>query len=142
MTFDNITAHTINVIGNASDGQSINTSPGTSRMRAIGGGHHQAEAMSHSGGSFDRIHIDAPTTAVNGKIDKLTLSNLYTEGGACVFDRMKVGTLTIKLNEVGAGDGFTTKNFKINQSVTASVWNVQNNVEVTVSVPGDTLTNE
>ena len=142
MTFDNITAHTINVIGNASDGQSINTSPGTSRMRAIGGGHHQAEAMSHSGGSFDRIHIDAPTTAVNGKIDKLTLSNLYTEGGACVFDRMKVGTLTIKLNEVGAGDGFATKEFKINGSVTASVWNVQNNVEVTVSVPGDTLTNE
>ena len=111
-------------------------------MRAIGGGHHQAEAMSHSGGSFDRIHVDAPTSSTNGKIDKLTLSNLYTEGGACVFDRMKVGTLTIKLNEVGAGDGFATKEFKINGSVTASVWNVQNNVEVTVSVPGDTLTNE
>ena len=27
MYFDNITAHTINVIGNASDGQSINTTP-------------------------------------------------------------------------------------------------------------------
>ena len=50
MYFDNITAHTINVIGNASDGQSINTTPGTSRMRAIGGGHHQAEAMVTSGG--------------------------------------------------------------------------------------------
>ena len=142
MTFDNITAHTINVIGNASDGQSINTSPGTSRMRAIGGGHHQAEAMAHSGGSFDRIHIDAPTTAVNGKIDKLTLSNLYSEGGACVFDRMKVGTLTIELNEIGAGDGFAIKEFKINGSVTASVWNVQNNVEVTIAAPAETLTNE
>jgi len=142
MTFDNITAHTINVIGNASDGQSINTTPGTSRMRAIGGGHHQAEAMVTSGGTYDRIHIDAPTTAVNGKIDKLTLSSIYSEGGACVFDRMKVGTLTIELNEVGAGDGFTTKNFKINQSVTASVWNVQNNVEVSIGVPTETLTNE
>ena len=148
MYFDNITAHTINVIGNASDGQSINTTPGTSRMRAIGGGHHQAEAMQHSGGSFDRIHIDAPTTAVNGKIDKLTLSNLYTEGGACSFDRMKIGTLTIQLNEIGGGgtngvsNGFAVKEFKINQSVTAANWNVSDNVEIVIGAPTETLTNE
>ena len=148
MYFDNITAHTINVIGNASDGQSINTTPGTSRMRAIGGGHHQAEAMVTSGGSYDRIHIDSPTSAKNGKIDKLTLSNLYTAGGACVFDRMKVGTLTIKLNEIGGGgnagvsDGFATKEFKIHQSVTAANWNVSDNVEVVTGAPTATLTNE
>ena len=143
MTFDNITAHTINVIGVAADGLSINQTPGTSRMRAIGGGHHQAEAMVTSGGSYDRIHIDAPTTAVNGKIGKLTLSNLYTEGGACVFDRMKIGTLTIELNEIGSGDGFSgTKEFKINQSVTAANWNVSDNVEVTIAAPTETLTNE
>ena len=139
--FDNTTAHTINVIGNASDGQSINVTPGTSRMRAIGGGHHQAEALSTSGGSYDRIHIDAPTTAVNGKIGSLILSNLYTEGGACVFDRMKIGTLTIELNEVGIGDGFGTKEFKIHQSVTAANWNVSDNVEVTIGTPTETLTN-
>ena len=148
MYFDNITAHTINVIGNASDGQSINTTPGTSRMRAIGGGHHQAEAMVTSGGSYDRIHIDSPTSAKNGKIDKLTLSNLYTEGGACVFDRMKVGTLTFRLNEIGGGgnagvsDGFATKEFKIHQSVTAANWNVSDNVEVVTGAPTATLTNE
>lgn len=148
MYFDNITAHTINVIGNASDGQSINTTPGTSRMRAVGGGHHQAEAMVTSGGSYDRIHIDAPTSAKNGKIDKLTLSNLYTEGGACVFDRMKIGTMTIKLNEIGGGgnagaaDGFATKEFKIHESVTAANWNVSDNVEVSVGAPTETLTNE
>ena len=148
MYFDNITAHTINVIGNASDGQSINTTPGTSRMRAVGGGHHQAEAMVTSGGSYDRIHIDAPTTAKNGKIDKLTLSNLYTEGGACVFDRMKIGTLTIRLNEIGGGgnagasDGFATKEFKIHESVTAANWNVSDNVEVVTGAPTATLTNE
>ena len=148
MYFDNITAHTINVIGNASDGQSINTTPGTSRMRAVGGGHHQAEAMVTSGGSYDRIHIDAPTSSKNGKIDKLTLSNLYTEGGACVFDRMKVGTLTIRLNEIGGGgnagasDGFATKEFKVNESVTAANWNVSDNVEVAIGAPTETLTNE
>ena len=139
--FDNTTVHTINVIGNASDGQSINQSPGTSRMRAIGGGHHQAEAMVTSGGSYDRIHIDAPTSAVNGKIGTLTLSNLYTEGGACVFDRMKIGTLTISLNEIGVANGFATKEFKIHQSVTAANWNVSDNVEVTIGAPSETLTN-
>ena len=148
MYFDNITAHTINILGNASDGQSINTTPGTSRMRAVGGGHHQAEAMVTSGGSYDRIHIDSPTSAKNGKIDKLTLSNLYTEGGACVFDRMKIGTLTIKLNEIGGGgnagvsDGFATKEFKIHQSVTAANWNVSDNVEVATGAPTVTVTNE
>jgi len=140
--FDNTTAHTINVVGNASDGQSINQTPGTSRMRAIGGGHHQADTMVTSGGSYDRIHIDAPTTAINGKIGKLTLSNLYTEGGACVFDRMKIGTLTIELNEIGIADGFSTKEFKIHQSVTAANWNVSDNVEVSIGVPSETLTNE
>jgi len=140
--FDNTTAHTINVIGNASDGQSINQSPGTSRMRAIGGGHHQAEAMVTSGGSYDRIHIDAPTSAINGKIGKLTLSNLYTEGGACVFDRMKIGTLTIELNEIGIANGFSTKEFKIHQSVTAANWNVSDNVEVSIGTPSETLSNE
>ena len=148
MYFDNITAHTINIIGNASDGQSINQTPGTSRMRAIGGGHHQAEAMLTSGGSYDRIHVDSPTTAVNGKIDKLVLSNLYTEGGSCSFDRMKIGTLTIQLNEIGGGgnagvsDGFATKEFKINQSVTAANWNVSDNVEVLIGAPTVTVTNE
>jgi len=140
--FDNTTAHTINVIGNASDGQSINITPGTSRMRAIGGGHHQAEAMVTSGGSYDRIHIDAPTSATNGKIGKLILSNLYTEGGACVFDRMKIGTLTIELNEIGVANGFSTKEFKIHQSVTAANWNVSDNVEVSIGTPTETLTNE
>ncbi len=79
MDFSNINAHTVNVIGNASDGQSINVTPGTSRMRAIGGGHHQAEAMVTSGGTYDRIHIDAPTSSTNGKIGKLHLSNLFTK---------------------------------------------------------------
>jgi hypothetical protein len=148
MYFDNITAHTINVIGNASDGQSINTTPGTARMRAIGGGHHQAESMVNSGGSFDRIFVNSPTTAVNGKIDKLVLSNIFSEGGACVFDRIKVGTMTIQLNEIGGGgnagvsDGFATKEFKIHASVTAANWNVSDNVEVLIGAPTATLTNE
>ena len=139
MDFSNINAHTINVIGNASDGQSINTSPGsstsTNRMRAIGGGHHQAAALVTSGGTYDRIHIDAPTSAVNGKIHKLHLSNLFTSGGPCTFERMNLGTLTIQFNEIGNGDGFATKEFSIAESVTAANWNVTDNVEVTIAQP-------
>ena len=138
LEFDDIKAHTINVIGNASDGQSINTSPGTARMRGIGGGHHQAEAMVTSGGLYDRIWIDAPTSAVNGKIGKLHLSNIYTKGGPCILRQMDIGTLTIQLNETGAGDGFATKDFEIKAGVTGANWNVTDNVEVSISEPATT----
>ena len=138
LEFDDIKAHTINVIGNASDGQSINTSPGTARMRGIGGGHHQAEAMVTSGGLYARIWIDAPTSAVNGKIGKLHLSNIYTKGGPCVLRQMDIGTLTIQLNETGAGDGYATKDFEIKAGVTGANWNVTDNVEVSISEPATT----
>ena len=127
--------HTLIIKGNASDGQSIAPSPGTSRMRAIGGGHHQASDMTHSGGTFDRIWISAPTSNVNGKVDKLTLSNLYTKGGPCVLTRMNVGTMEILLNEVGVGDGFATKEFTVATNVTAANLTVVDNVEVTISEP-------
>ena len=138
LTFDDIKAHTINVLGNASDGQSISTSPGTARMRGIGGGHHQAEAMVTSGGLYDRIWIDAPTSAVNGKIGKLTLSNIYTKGGSCILRQMDIGTLTIQLNETGEGNGFATKEFTITSGVLGANWNVTDNVEVSISEPATT----
>jgi len=104
-------------------------------MRAIGGGHHQAEAMVHSGGTFDRIWIQAPTSGVNGKVDKLTLSNLFTKGGPCKLHRMNIGTLEVLLNEVGIGDGFATKEFTIATNVTGAVITIENNVEVTIAEP-------
>ena len=135
MDFSNIVAHTVNVIGNASDGLSINQTAGLGRMRAIGGGHHQAEAMVTSGGTYDRIHIDAPTSAVNGKIDKLTLRNIYSRGGACTFERMEIGTLTIQLNESGHDGDFSTKEFSIAATVTGANWTVTDNVEVAITEP-------
>ena len=55
---------------------------------------------------------------------------------------MKIGTLTISLNEVGIANGFETKEFKIHESVTAANWNVVDNVEVSIGVPSETLTND
>ena len=135
MDFSDINAHTINIVGNASDGQSISQTAGTARMRAIGGGHHQAQAMVSKGGTFDRIWIDAPNSGVNGKVDKLILSNLWTKGGTCTFRQMDIGTLNIKLNEVGQGNGFDSKEFTVATTVTAQVWNVTGNVEVSIAEP-------
>ena len=135
LDFSDINAHTINIIGNASDGQSISQTAGTARMRAIGGGHHQAQAMVTKGGTYDRIWIDAPNSGVNGKVDKLILSNLWTKGGSCTLRQMDIGTLTIQLNEVGQGNGFDSKEFTVATTVTAQVWNVSNNVEVYIAEP-------
>ena len=135
LTLTDIQAHTIKIIGNASDGQSISPSPGTARMRAIGGGHHQAEAMVTSGGTYDRIWIQAPTSGVNGKVGTLTLSNLYTSGGECVLSRMNVGTLRVELNEIGQGNGFATKEFSVATTVTGANIEITDNVEVTISEP-------
>ncbi len=135
LTLTDIQAHTLIVIGNASDGQSIAPSPGTSRMRAIGGGHHQAEAMVTSGGTYDRIWIQAPASGVNGKVGTLRLTNLLTKGGECVLSKMNVGTLQITLNEIGMGNGFATKEFSIATTVTAANMTITDNVEVSISEP-------
>ena len=130
-----VNAHTINIIGNASDGQSIAPSPGTARMLAIGGGHHQADSMVTSGGTYDRIHIQAPTSGVNGRVGTLRLSNLYTKGGICALYKLTIGTLDVLTNEVGEGNGFATKEFIVATSVTGANINITDNVEVTIAEP-------
>ena len=130
-----VNAHTIKIIGNASDGQSIAPSPGTARMLAIGGGHHQAESMVTSGGTYDRIQIQAPTSAVNGRVGTLRLSNLYTKGGICALYKLTLGTLEILTNEVGEGNGFATKEFVVATSVTGANITITDNVEVSIAEP-------
>ena len=135
LELSDIQAHTIIVRGNASDGQSIAPSPGTSRMLGIGGGHQQADAMSTNGGTYDRIWIQAPASGVNGKVGLLRLKNLWTKGGNCVLSRLTLGTLEVLLNEVGMGDGFATKEFTIATNVTGANITIEDNVEVSISEP-------
>ena len=138
LTLTDIKAHTIIVRGNASDGQSLAPSPGTSRMRAIGGGHQQADAMVTNGGTYDRIWIQAPSSGVNGKIGTLRLTNLYTKGGDCVFSKMDIGKMEILLNEIGEGNGFGTKDFTMSTTVTGANITLEDNVEVTIAEPTTT----
>ena len=139
LTLSDINTHTLIVTGNASDGQSLASSPGVSttvnRMRAIGGGHHQAESMVTSGGTYDRLWIQAPVSGQNGKIGTLRLTNLFTKGGACVLSAIDAGTVKILLNQVGEGNGFATKEFVIATSVTAANTTITDNVEVSISEP-------
>jgi len=134
LVLTNIEAHELIVRDNASDGQSIAAVAGTPRDRAISGG-NRADDMITSGGYYDQVKITAATTAVNGKIDRLILSNLFTKGGICALDRIKAGTLEIVLNEVGAGNGFATKEFTIATSVIYKTFVNEDNVEVSISPP-------
>jgi len=133
--------HTIIIEHNASDGQSIIQTSGVARNRAIGGGHHQAEAMVTSGGQYDRIWIDAPSSGVNGKVGTLTLSNVFTKGGTCTFKNLDIGTLVIRQNEIGNDSDLATKEFQITSTVTGANWTVTDNVEITMSEPAVQLGN-
>ena len=134
LTLTNIEAHELIVRDNASDGQSIAAVAGTPRDRAISGG-NRADDMFTSGGYYDQVKITAATTAVNGKIDRLILSNIFTKGGACVLDRIKAGTLEIILNEIGLGNGFATKEFTIATSVIYKSFVNEDNIETTIASP-------
>ena len=133
--------HTIIIEHNASDGQSIIQTSGVARNRAIGGGHHQAEAMVTSGGQYDRIWIDAPSSGVNGKVGTLTLSNVFTKGGTCTFKNLDIGTLVIRQNEIGHDSDLASKEFQITSTVTGANWTVTDNVEITMSEPAVQLGN-
>ena len=138
-----IDAHTINIIGVASDGQSISPSPGSgvsNRMRSVVGGNHMAAALRTEGGTYDRLWIEAASTGTNGRVNKITLTNIYTKGGLCRLGRMKVGTLNILNSEIGNGDGLAAKDFIVETTVTGQIINANNNVEVLISEPV-TITN-
>jgi hypothetical protein len=134
LTIEDTEAHTLEISYNASDGHSIAPVAGTPRMRAVGGG-NRADSMITSGGTYDQIRIGAPTNGVNGKVDKLTLSNLLTKGGPCVVSRVKAGTLTITLNEIGSGTGFESKDFIVATSTIAKIIIIIDNVEESISPP-------
>ena len=63
------------------------------------------------------------------------MSNLFTTGGDCILAKMDIGTLKVRLNEVGMGDGFATKEFTIATTVTGANLSITDNVEVQIAEP-------
>jgi cytoskeletal protein CcmA (bactofilin family) len=125
-------AHTLNIVGNVADGLSVSPVPGVIRKRAVGGG-LRAENMSVSNSTYDQIRITAPTSAVNGQVDVLRISNLATRGGGCLISRVKAGTITIEYLTVGKGNGLALKDLVVATSTTYSVANISDNVEELIS---------
>jgi len=126
--------HNLIVSGNASDGQSISAVPGTPRDRGINGG-NRADDMITRGGYYDMLKITSASSGVNGKVDVLTLRNIYSKGGACTIKYVKAGTMEVTLNEIGGDESLATKAFTIATSVIYKSFTNTSNVEVSMPVP-------
>ena len=134
LAITNSEIHNLVISGNASDGQSIAAVAGTPRNRGINGG-NRADDMITSGGYYDQLKITSASSGVNGQIDVLRLTNIYSKGGGCVIDRVKAGTMEITLNETGGDSDLATKSFTVATSVVYKSFTNTDNVEVAMAVP-------
>jgi hypothetical protein len=91
--------------------------------------------MTTQGGYYDMLKITSASSGVNGKVDVLRLSNLYSKGGDCTLRYLKVGTMEVTLNEIGGDESLVTKAFTIATSVIYKSFTNTSNVEVVMSVP-------
>ena len=138
LTLSDISAHTLEIIGNSSDGQSISPVAGGAAshpMRAIGGGMFMANDLSVSGGLYDRVVVDSATSAIDGQVNKLVIKNLWTRSGSCLISRLKVGKLSIIQNTIGHDSNLATKEFTVESSVTAANMDISDNIEINVTEP-------
>ena len=138
LTLSDISAHTLEIIGNSSDGQSISPVAGGAAshpMRAIGGGMFMANDLSVSGGLYDRVVVDSATSAIDGQVNKLVIKNLWTRSGSCLISRLKVGKLSIIRNTIGHDSNLATKEFTVESSVTAANMDISDNIEINVTEP-------
>jgi hypothetical protein len=135
LKLDNIEVYNLNLKWNRSDGQSVGAvASATPINRAVGGG-NRANNMTSAGGYYDQLKIIASTSGVSGRVDKLTMSNIYTKGGPCVLSRIKAGTLNIFFMVTGAGDGLAAKDLIISDSVLYRNFSNIENVEELISPP-------
>ena len=134
LTLKDMEIYQLNVLHMAADGLSIAPTAGVIRNRGIGGG-NRADEMSTEFGSYDLLKVRAPTQNKNGLVDVLKLSNIYTKGGGCLVHRIKAGTVDVMFGEIGAGDGFATKDFQIQDTVKVTNFVSVGNIEVSISPP-------
>ena len=137
LTIENSKVNKLIVRGNSSDGQSIaaTASSGTDvRMRGINGG-NRANDMISKFSYFDQLKVTAASSGVNGKIDVLKLSNLYSKGGGCIVSRVLAGTMEITLNEIGNDSDLATKDFQIQDTVLYKSFTNDSNYEIVMATP-------
>ena len=136
LTLSDINAFKVVIDSNISDGQSIAQTIGNQRDLRISGGNRMAKELTTFGGTYDRLWLDTGSlTSTNAKINKLNLSNIVSKGGSCVIRKANIGLLTIQYSSIGHDQNFATKEFTIQSSTLASIWQVNNNLEVLLTEP-------
>ena len=133
LTLTNIEAHELIIQHNSADGISIAPVAGIPRNRGINGG-NRAEELKTAYSTYDQIKLTAATSGVNGQVDVLRLTNLYTRE-PCVIDRVKAGTLEITLNEIGGDTDLATKALVVSNSVVYKKLTNTDNIEVSMTIP-------
>jgi len=137
LTLSDVNAHKVIVKENIADGLSISqTLTSTLRNLRVSGGNFMADLLQTEGGTYDRIWLDTGAlTNTNAKINKLVLSNIVSTGGTCVIRQADIGELTIQFSQIGHDSNLATKEFTIQSTTLASIWEVNNNYEVLLSEP-------
>jgi len=137
LTLSDVTAHKVVIKENIADGLSISqTLTSTLRNLRVSGGNFMADLLKTEGGTYDRIWLDTGSlTNTNAKINKLVLSNIVSSGGTCVIRQADIGELTIQFSQIGHDSNLATKEFTVQSSTLASIWEVNNNYEVLLSTP-------
>ncbi len=137
LTLSDVNAHKVVIKENIADGLSISqTLTSTLRNLRVSGGNFMADLLKTEGGTYDRIWLDTGSlTTTNAKINKLVLSNIVSSGGTCVIRQANIGELTIQFSQIGHDSNLTTKEFTVQSSTLASIWEVNNNYEVLLSEP-------
>ena len=136
LTLSDINAFKVVIDSNISDGHSIAQTIGNQRDLRISGGNRMAKELTTFGGTYDRLWLDTGSlTSTNAKINKLTLSNIVSKGGTCVIRKANIGLLTIQYSSIGHDQNFATKEFTVQSSTLAGIWQVNNNQEVLLTEP-------
>ena len=137
LTLSDVNAHKVVIKENIADGLSIaQTLTSTLRNLRVSGGNFMADLLKTEGGTYDRIWLDTGSlTNTNAKINKLVLSNIVSSGGTCVIRQADIGELTIQFSQIGHDSNLATKEFTVQSSTLASIWEVNNNYEVLLSTP-------
>ena len=132
LTISNSEIYNLIVQNNKADGNSFSpTIANNIRDITLNSTRGTASIPAISGSDYDRIHINAATTA---QCRKLHVKNVSSYGFPVVLDQIKAGTVTITNSNIGDGDGIDSADFIIMDSVKIGTSTLTNNSEVPISV--------
>mgnify|MGYP006403101393 FL=1 len=134
LTISNSEAHKLIFSNNISDGMSVAAVPGTPRARGINGG-NRADDMRTTSSTYDMLTVLSASSGVNGQIDVLKLSNIYSRGGSCLVDRVLAGTIEITFNEIGGDSSLSTKELVLEDTLVFKSFINEANIEEAMGAP-------